>query len=115
EPSPLLPQAVDEPVAGDAANGGEPDRSRTLDDVVVDIDFDGLDRRIVALDVPQRAYSALTAGPAGKIFYLETQALGGPGAGSTLRRYDLRERSGQQFLTRVQSFTLSHDRKKLLY
>ncbi|HEX6133255.1 MAG TPA: PDZ domain-containing protein [Longimicrobiales bacterium] len=127
EPSPFLPQAADEPgrdsaraAAGGGRNGSEAGQAggraqtgpRT---VTVDIDFDGLPGRVVPLDVPQRAYSALTAGPEGMIFYLEPGTGGGPGGGGSLQRYNIREQRGQQFVARAQTFTLSEDRKKLLY
>ena len=35
------------------------------------IDFDGLDQRILAVDVPARRYTSLHAGEAGVLFYTE--------------------------------------------
>ena len=129
EPSPLLPKAGDEPAqdagdderngrdAGDrnGDRGGARASSSTAPPAAVRIDFEGLDRRVVALDIPERAYSALTAGPAGKVFYLETEPGAGFNDGSTLHRYDLEEREATKFLEGVQTFTLSQDGKKLLY
>jgi len=131
EPSPFLPGARDgngnastapgtlTVDAGWAASDGS---SRGLQ---VDIDFSGLDRRIVALPVPERTYSRLAAGPEGTVFYLETP----PGAGapshrnndgedaapSVLHRYDLRTRQDVELATGVTTFTLSADRSRVLY
>ena len=119
EPSPLLPEKGDE--AADTA--ARPDTARPPGQSArapqaaaprVDIDFDGLDRRIVALPVPQRDYASLTAGPQGMVFYAEARPGGGP-AGSVLHRYNLTEREAREFVTGVSFYTLSADRKKLLY
>jgi tricorn protease len=145
EPSPLLPETGDEVVRGDSASrGGRPARNPGGENppdttqeagaqaqaqaqagrqrqVTVQIDFDGLERRIISLNVPERDYSALRAGPEGMIFYLEAGAGGGGrgggagGGGATLQRYNLREREARAFMTGVQSFALSADARKLLY
>jgi len=47
--------------------------------VTVDIDFDAMDRRILALPVPERDYRGLFAGVDGQVFYIETPAGGGGG------------------------------------
>ncbi len=89
--------------------------------VTVDIDFDGIDRRIVALPLPERDYGQLMAGVEGQIFYIESRPGGGggrggaAGGGPVLHRYSVKEREGREFMTGVQFATLSGDRKKLLY
>ncbi|MGH7506318.1 MAG: PDZ domain-containing protein, partial [Longimicrobiales bacterium] len=124
EPSPLLPREGDEPLAADSADEDEAQEEAaprtetqpdTSPDVQVQIDFEGLAERIVSLNVPERSYSSLTAGPEGMIFYLESSPGGGFGSGATLQRYDLEEREARKFMDGVQSFTLSADAKKLLY
>ena len=80
------------------------------------IDLDGIDRRVLAVDLPLRDYASLSAGPAGVVFFLErTPPLGPPGRGATLRRYDVRAREAREFLPGVQSYSVSADGKKLLY
>jgi tricorn protease len=90
--------------------------------VQVNIDFDGIEQRILALSLPERDYSSLKAGTDGMVFYLGPSAPGGGrgagpggGGGSTLYRYNLSDRENRDFMTGVQSFTLSGDRRKLLY
>ena len=112
EPSPLLPESDEEEAKPDA-------KKAKTDSVTVAIDFDGIQDRQVALDLPLRDYDRLIAGGAGTIFFLEevpaTGVNAGPPPGNTLYRYQLSERKAVQFATGVQSFLVSADGKKLLY
>ncbi len=109
EPSPLLPETGDEPRHA-------PERlseSKTTT-VSVQIDFDKMGQRIISINVPPADYNNLIAGAAGTVFY--TQPAGtGPGSALRLQKYQLKERSAATFLEGVRSYTLSGDRKKLLY
>jgi tricorn protease len=125
EPSPLLPEKGDEaaaPARPDSARPAGAGNARPqATPARVDIDFDGLDRRILALPVAQADFSALRAGPEGMVFYVESRpgaaAGGGRGGapGAVLHRYNLRERESREFVTGVSFYTLSGDRKKLLF
>jgi tricorn protease len=108
DPSPLLPESGDEP--GPVATPP----SRAKPDSTVKLDVAGIGQRILSLSVPPGDYSKLEAGPAGSIFYFEPMPGGGPGA-LRLQRYQLKERVGAPFLEGVRDYTLSGDRKKLLY
>ena len=126
EPSPLLPEAGDEPgpgaagggeggkgAAGGGAGGGGAARARVDS---VRLDLAGIGQRILSLNVPPADLSRLEAGPAGTIFYAEPMGAGGPGGGLLrLQRYQLKERAATPFLEGIRSYTLSADRKKLLY
>src|SRR6185295_2561959 len=92
--------------------------------VSVQIDFDGLAQRIIAIPgVATREYSRLKAGVAGTIFYLQSAAddegggggRGGAGGGSTIVRYRLSDRRAATFVTGAADFTVSADGRKLLY
>jgi tricorn protease len=114
EPSPFLPEAGDEPsapsspaIALASKPRGDTASSQTR------IDIDGIGQRILALNVPAGEFSDLSAGPAGTFFYLEAMPNGGGVA--RLQRYGIKERSAVPFLEGVRSYTLSGDRKKLLY
>ncbi|MBO0857911.1 MAG: PD40 domain-containing protein [Chloracidobacterium sp.] len=119
DPSPLLPETGDEPRAtprdesrGEpAATQAKPDAAKA---VAVHIDFDGIGQRILAVNVPAADYSSLAAGAAGTIFYMEPNVAGGPGS-LRLQRYQFKERTAAPFLEGVRSYTLSSDKKKLLY
>jgi|SRR5579883_70572 len=111
DPSPLLPETGDEPKpAGDEAKP----KADAPKNATVRIDFDKISQRILALNTAAGDYSNLSAGAAGTIFYTEA---GGPNPGAALRlqRYQLKERSAATFMEGVRSYTLSGDKKKLLY
>jgi len=111
-------------VSGDAQQNPnaptQPDRApRPVTNV--QIDFDGLSRRIISVArVPVREYSKLRAGVAGTVFYLETAGAGADdetpgGTGSTLHRYRLSDRRAATFVGGVADYAISADGKKLLY
>jgi tricorn protease len=116
EPSPLLPQSDEEPVANVEAAAGSRAEAEAGEDVVVSIDIEGIGQRILALDVSAGEYASLKAGPAGAIFYTEPMS-GASGAPPALRlqRYQLSERAAAPFLAGIRSYTLSGDGSKLLY
>jgi tricorn protease len=124
EPSPLLPETGDEPRVTpreepreDPGGRPKPDAAKTPRSVEVRIDFEGIGQRILALNVPAADYGSLQAGATGTVFYTEpivTSAGGGPAA-LRLQRYQLKDRKAEPFLEGIRSYTLSADRKRLLY
>jgi len=113
EPSPLLPETGDEP-RHITERPDRPADSAKPPTVSVKIDFDKIGQRIISIGVPPADYSDLQAGAAGTIFY--TQPAGtGQGPALRLQKYQIKERSAATFLEGVRSYTLSGDRKKLLY
>ncbi len=117
DPSPLLPQSDEDAGVGVKV---EP-TPLTASSQPVTIDFDGLDRRTLAVPgVPERQYSRLAAGAPGTVFFLEAPAVaerGGPpsSAGSGLRRYKLSDRAMVAFAANVADYAVSADGKKLVY
>jgi tricorn protease len=139
DPSPLLPESDEDtgiPAAapapgggrgggqgqGGAQQGGEAQAGeqgaqapRPRAPVTVQIDFDGLQQRILAVPgIPDRQYSLLKAGVPGTVFYLEASP-GPGGGGSTLHRYRLSDRRAATFVSGVAEYTVSADGRKLLY
>src|SRR5690606_3053052 len=128
EPSPLLPETGDETVAaargstagqgqgggegGGAAGGRRGGATSSPSPGPIQIDFDGIGDRSVALNVPERDYTSLVAGAEGTVFYGEAVP---NQQGVTVHRYVLKEREAKPFMTGVQFYTLSADGKKLLY
>lgn len=131
EPSPLLPESDEEkgaspaatPVPKPAAPANDNKTSKpnlvadapkdtTTKAVTVRIDFANLSQRILALEVPNRAYSSLHSGAAGAIYYIEDIP---NQPGGILHRYDLKARKEAPILSGVADYALSHDGKKLLY
>lgn len=108
DPTPLLPESDEEPARpAEPAAGGEGRAGARPAPVTVQIDPDGLDRRIIAVPgVPERAYSQLRSGVAGTVYYMD---------GANLQRYRLSERRATQFLAGVTSYVVSADGHKMLY
>ena len=89
----------------------------------VQIDFDGIDQRIIALPEPEGDYRNLNAGLAGQIFYEEWPASRRETAssseenashGATLRRFDLTKRKSELLLPGVGDYALATGGKKAL-
>jgi len=85
----------------------------------VQIDFDGLQHRIIAVPgIAEHQYSNLKAGVAGMVYFLEAAGggggRGGPG-GATLHRYSLRDRRDVQFVSGASDYDVSADGHKLVY
>jgi tricorn protease len=106
ESSPLLPRSDEEkekPKEEKKDNGSTP---------VVKIDMDGIDQRIVAVDIPLRNYSGLLEGPENYVFYLESVP---NQQGATVHRYNFKDRKTEVFLSPINDIAVSQDRKQLLY
>ena len=124
-PSPTGPRSDEEPVDEDGGKkgkkgkkgdkGSEPDVD---DEVVVRVDLEGIDQRIVALPLPEAGYTGLAAGD-GVLFALEaeTEARGwwDMAGGDVLHRYDLDEREAKVFGEGIWHAEVSHDGARLLY
>lgn len=110
EPSPFLPETGDEPpppAAGDAAKPKPPTA-----DTSTKIDFDGLSQRILPVSVRPADFGNLTAGPVGTIFYTESTT-GVPTL--KLNRYQIKAGAAAPFIEGMTRYTISADKKKLMY
>ncbi len=110
--------AGDTPAESTSEEPQTPRRARTP--VTVQIDFDRLQQRIIAVPgVPARQYSELQTGGDGTVFYLEAPA--GPGTpgggprGQELSRYKLSDRKAVSFVNNVIAYDISNDGRKLAY
>ena len=122
EPSPLLPETGDEPPPppretprAEPPPQPTPAAPKTL---TTRIDLNRIGQRILAINVPPGEYSNLVAGAAGSFYYTEPIATTGaaPGPPSLrLQRYQLKERTAAPFLEGIRAYSLSSDKKKLLY
>ena len=108
DPSPLVPLSDEEP-STDKEKEGEGEEKEAAS---VQIDMEGINQRIIALDVPVRNYTALLAAPKDNIFYMEAIP---NQRGVSLHRYSLKDRESVAFMEGVSSASTSHDRKSLLY
>ena len=83
----------------------------------VEIDFAGLDQRIVALPIPAKNYRGLAAGQEGILYLVEAPIVetnDGPPA-LTVSRFDLKTRKTEPLLEGVSAFVLSANGEKMLY
>jgi tricorn protease len=136
DPSPLLPESDEDRGVGSApANGGQGGRGNRAGrgasasdtdqsdapaapaprtPVNVQIDFDGIDQRILAVPgVAGHDYSELRAGVAGTVYYLEAASRGG--TENTIQRYRLSDRRAAAFVTGAVAYDVSADGHKLVY
>ncbi|HEX5889925.1 MAG TPA: PDZ domain-containing protein [Pyrinomonadaceae bacterium] len=119
EPSPLLPETGDEPPAPPREQPPAqtppaqpaPPAPRTVN---VRIDPNGIGQRILAVNVPVGDYANLAAGASGSFYYTEPIVPGGA-SGFRLQRYELRTRAAAPFLEGIRAYSVSADKKKLLY
>ncbi|MFO7922539.1 MAG: PDZ domain-containing protein [Bacteroidales bacterium] len=107
DPSPLLPESDEE--SADDENEENNDKEK---EVTVKIDPDGIDQRILSVDVPSKNYSNLSTAGEGMIFYMES-VTGQPGP--VLHLYELDKREAESYLSPVQYYSVSADGRKLLY
>ncbi len=111
EPSPFLPAAGDEPPRPAPPTGDTPKPKPTPSDVVR-IDFDGIGQRILAVGVPPADYSNLAAGPAETFFFEEAV----PAIGALkLNKYQIKAGAAVPFMEGISQYSISADKKKLLY
>jgi len=128
EPSPFLPELGDEPVIAAAATttlagapssgagaGGAAPRAKADTAGGMKFDVAGIGQRILSLSLPPGDYSSLVAGPAGSIFYAEPMGTGPQAAILRVQKFGIKERGATPFIEGVRSFSLSADRKKLVY
>ncbi len=117
EPSPLLPESDDEPQPTTPVQPGETARpsasSAAGSPAPLRIDPDGIGQRIISVGVPPKDYSNLSGGPAGSFFFTEPIADGG--GALRLQRFQLKDRKAAPFLEGIRSYSVSADKKKLLY
>ena len=125
----LPPGACANDALGGAPGGAEPttaaaDQPQTprgqRQPVNVQIDFDGLSKRIISVPgVPERQYSALRSSTDGIVFYLQAGQAGGGqgfgGGGSELVRYRLCNRRAATFVESVTDYDVSADGRKLAF
>jgi tricorn protease len=117
-PSPLAKESDEEKGARAAEKKGKKDKDDANEKpAAVAIDFDGIENRTLALPIPAADLAELRAGTAGQIYYLQRQPAP-PRAlaprGSTLQRFDLSKRKGEEVLKGVLRYTISADGKKAL-
>ena len=118
EPSPLAPESDEEPTqeAKDDAEGDKKEKKDNDGDdgpAPVEIDFEGIDQRILSLPIESSTLRGLVAGMEGKVYFLRGE-LGQFFGPSSLVRFDLGEREETTLSEGVLAFSLSAKGDKLL-
>lgn len=109
EPSPFLPETGDEP--NPALKPDETAKTK-MSDNSARIDFDEIKQRIISVNVPPADYANLSSGAAGTFFFTEASA----GAGVLkLQKYVVKAGAAVPFMEGINRYSLSGDKKKLLY
>jgi tricorn protease len=128
-PSPLAPESDEEKPPSSGEQGSKPqdkekdEKEKTKDakPVTVEIDFDNIGQRILALPIPARNYVGLAAGKTGVLFLVEGPGVVNPvnfeGDGPSLgvHKFDLKTRKTEKILDGVQSFDIAFNGEKMLY
>lgn len=79
----------------------------------VDIDFDGMESRLVLLPVAPGNYRSLQAGK-GKIYYLRAPNTGTVGAKNSIKYYDIDKREEKTVLDDADFYVLANNKQKML-
>lgn len=105
--SPLIPPIDDEPQPEASQSADQPDS------VVVQIDFEDIQNRILAIEaVPSGNFTSLVEGPENSVFIMQTIP---NQLGSTMHKYNLKSRKLSTFMKPVFSAVTSLDKKRMLY
>ncbi len=110
--SPLAPESDEE-------KAEKKEDSKKAAEVTVEIDFDNISQRILALPLPPRRYLGLQTGKTGVLFAIEAPTLV-PGTQTgppelTVHRFDLKTRKSDVAIGGVRSFEISQNGEKMLY
>jgi tricorn protease len=105
----------------DKSKDGDKDKDKNKDAVKpppkVDIDFERIGQRIVALPIPARNYFGIATGKEGELYLAEGSPVpnfGGPPS-FTLQKFVLKTRKTEKFLDGISSSSISADGEKILY
>ena len=118
EATPFEPESDEEPPqeekeaepAGDEDE--KDDEGESDEEVEVSLDFDAIERRIVAIPMPVARYAQTLAGPEGTIFISEATA---GGDGMILHKFSFEDREAEVFAEEVTHPSVSADGEQLLY
>jgi tricorn protease len=121
-PSPLAPES-DEEVGvekkDEKINGSKDDKKSDSSVPRVNIDFENISQRMLALPVPARNYTALAGGKAGTIFLVEVIQDGVLQQGSeeslTIHKFDLEKRKVDKLVEGVNRYDFAANGEKLFY
>ncbi|PYV86170.1 MAG: protease [Acidobacteria bacterium] len=132
-PSPLAPESDEEkpkeaqkeekekqPDKDKEKGHKDKDKEKEEKPVSVQIDFENISQRVLALPIPARDYQGLTPGKTGELFLVEGPTVGslefeGDGPPLILHKFDLAKRKTEKILEGINAFALSFNGEKMLY
>ena len=116
-PAAVKPAATEKTDDTKPADKDEAKKEKAKETVKVDINFDGLNQRILALPVPAANYGRLVAGKEGVVYLLESPsvAAGEGESKAALQRFDLKTRKTEKLLDGVEEFHLAAKGEKMLW
>lgn len=111
--SPFIPRSDEEEVKEDEpAEEEEKEESKEEEKPTgIQIDYDDIERRTIALPLGTRNFTTTAPGPAGSVFIAERPA---GSFSQTIHKFSLDKREADEYLTGVSQFSLSADGKKML-
>jgi tricorn protease len=101
----------------ESAEAKDKDKEKPKEPPKVEIDFDKIGQRILAMPIPAKNYFGLTAGKEGEIFFVEgppTISFEGPPS-LTAWKFTLKTRKTDKLVEGISVFTTSFDGEKMLY
>ncbi len=110
--NPLAPESDEEEVK-EKEEGEKTEEDKEENEVLnVKIDLEGLSRRIIALDLPEKNYLQLETGKEGVLLFTERE----PGKGGlTLFRFTHKKREAEKVVEGIRFFEISADGSKYMY
>ncbi len=123
-PSPLAPESDEEEVKSEDQEVEESDEEEKSEEkeekgeLEVEIEFDRISQRILALPMPARNYLGLSAGKEGTLYVVEGPQIASGilgGGSSKLHKFDLKERKPTALTEGITGFWLAAKGDKLLY
>ena len=89
----------------------EDDKEKEEKEDLVQIDFDGIEFRTIAVPMPTRDYGFVIAGPKGSFFIGEYS---NNVSGATVHKFTLKDREAKKFAEKIRQFSVSADGKKAI-
>jgi tricorn protease len=104
----------------DKKQGEEKDEKKGADESgnspKIQVDFDGISQRILALPIPSRNYGRLLTGKSHAVYLLEGRVIDDAGPyGNTVHKFDVCTRKTDKLLDNIGGFVLSANGEKALY
>lgn len=111
EQSPFEPRSDEEEVKKEEEKAKDDRKSKDTEkkDESIVIDFEKIERRIIAMPMAPKAYQYMLAGPEGSVFISESKD-----HTNTIHKFTLKDRKAKEFVSGARSVSISADGKQML-